>query len=78
MRNRIRMARPAAADDGTATAAADDGTATAAADDGTATAEYAIVTMAAVTIAGVLLKVVAGDEVEGIITGLIRRALSVG
>lgn len=59
MRNRIRVIRPGAADDGTTTA------------------EYAIVTMAAVTFAGILLKVVGGDEVAEIVTGLVRQALSV-
>jgi hypothetical protein len=46
-------------------------------DQGTTTAEYAIVTMAAVTFGGLLLKVVGGGEVAGMLTGLVRRALSV-
>ena len=46
-------------------------------DQGTTTAEYAMVTMAAVTFGGLLLKVVGGDEVAGMLTGLVRQALSV-
>ena len=46
-------------------------------DQGTTTAEYAMVTMAAVTFGGLLIKIVGGGEVAGILTGLIRRALSV-
>lgn len=48
-----------------------------AADEGTTTAEYAMVTMAAVTFGGLLLKIVGGGEVAKILTGLVRRALSV-
>jgi hypothetical protein len=48
-----------------------------AADQGTTTAEYAMVTMAAVTFGGLLIKIVGGGEVARILTGLIRRALSV-
>jgi len=46
-------------------------------DKGTTTAEYAMVTMAAVAFGGALLKIVGGDEVAGILVGLVRRALSV-
>ena len=46
-------------------------------DQGTTTAEYAMVTMAAVAFGGALLKIVGGDEVAGILVGLVRRALSV-
>ena len=45
-------------------------------DDGTTTAEYALVTMAAVTFAGILIKIVGGDEVAKILTDLVRRALN--
>jgi hypothetical protein len=48
-----------------------------AADQGTTTAEYAMVTMAAVTFAGLLIKIVSGSQVAGMLTGLVRRALSV-
>ena len=47
------------------------------ADDGTTTAEYAMVTMAAVTFGGLLIKVVGGGEVADILTGLVRQALAV-
>jgi hypothetical protein len=46
-------------------------------DDGAATAEYAVATMAAVGFAGLLVVILKGDEVRGILTDLIRRALSV-
>jgi hypothetical protein len=46
-------------------------------DDGTTTAEYAMVTMAAVTFGGLLIKVVGGGEVADILTGLVRQALTV-
>lgn len=50
----------------------------AAADDtGAATAEYAIATMAAVAFAGLLVVIMRSDEVRGILTDLIRRALTV-
>jgi|tagenome__1003787_1003787.scaffolds.fasta_scaffold17912895_2 hypothetical protein len=48
-----------------------------AADQGTTTAEYAMVTMAAVAFGGLLMKVLGGSEVAGLLTGLVRRALSV-
>jgi len=48
-----------------------------AADQGTTTAEYAMVTMAAVTFAGLLIKIVGGGQVAGMLTGLVQRALSV-
>lgn len=44
---------------------------------GAATAEYAITTMAAVAFAGLLVVIMRSDEVRGILTGLVRRALSV-
>ena len=44
---------------------------------GAATAEYAIATMAAVAFAGLLVVIMRGDEVRGILTELIRRALTV-
>lgn len=44
---------------------------------GAATAEYAIATMAAVAFAGLLVIIMRSDEVRGILTDLIRRALSV-
>lgn len=46
-------------------------------DDGAATAEYAVATMAAVGFAGLLVVILRGDEVRGILTDLIRRALTV-
>ncbi|HEY5223660.1 MAG TPA: DUF4244 domain-containing protein [Microbacteriaceae bacterium] len=46
-------------------------------EDGAATAEYAVATMAAVGFAGLLVVILRGDEVRGILTDLIRRALSV-
>lgn len=49
----------------------------AAADDsGAATAEYAIATLAAVGLAGVLVAILRGDEVRALLTDLVRRALS--
>lgn len=47
-------------------------------DRGAATAEYAIVIMAAVGFAGVLLAVMRSDEVRGVLSDLVRSALSVG
>ncbi|HEU0257270.1 MAG TPA: DUF4244 domain-containing protein [Microbacteriaceae bacterium] len=47
-------------------------------DAGAATAEYAVATMAAVGFAGLLVVILRGDEVRGILTDLIRRALTVG
>lgn len=46
-------------------------------DSGAATAEYAITTMAAVAFAGLLVVIMRSDEVRGILTDLVRRALSV-
>jgi hypothetical protein len=46
-------------------------------DDGAATAEYAVATMAAVGFAGLLVVILRGDEVRGILTDLVRRALTV-
>jgi len=43
---------------------------------GSATAEYAVATMAAVGFAGLLVAILRGDEVRGILTDLIRRALT--
>ena len=46
-------------------------------DSGAATAEYAIATMAAVAFAGLLVVIMRSDEVRGILTELVRRALTV-
>lgn len=46
-------------------------------DSGSATAEYAVATMAAVGFAGLLVLILRGDEVRGILTGLVRKALTV-
>ncbi|MDI2099270.1 DUF4244 domain-containing protein [Ruicaihuangia caeni] len=43
---------------------------------GAATAEYAIATMAAVGFAGLLVVIMRSDEVRGILTELVRNALS--
>jgi hypothetical protein len=48
---------------------------TEAADAGMSTAEYAVGTLAAVAFAGVLLKVVTGNNVLTALTGVIDRAL---
>ena len=45
---------------------------------GMATAEYAIATLAACGFAGLLLTLLRSSEVRGLLSGLIRRALSVG
>lgn len=45
---------------------------------GSATAEYAIATMAAVGFAGLLVVILRGDEVKGILTDMVRRALTGG
>jgi hypothetical protein len=50
----------------------------AARDDGAATAEYAITIMAAVGFAGLLVVILKSGEVQAILTGLVRTALSVG
>ena len=47
-------------------------------DRGTATAEYAIATLAACGFAGVLLALLRSSEVKNLLSGLIKRALSVG
>ena len=47
-------------------------------EEGAATAEYAVATMAAVGFAGLLIVILRGDEVRGILTDLVRNALSVG
>lgn len=47
-------------------------------DDGAATAEYAITIMAAVGFAGLLVVILKSGEVQGILSGLVRTALSVG
>lgn len=44
---------------------------------GAATAEYAIATLAAVAFAGMLVVIMRSDEVRGILTDLVRRALTV-
>jgi hypothetical protein len=44
---------------------------------GSVTAEYAIATMAAVGFAGLLVVILRGDEVRGMLTDLIHRALTV-
>jgi hypothetical protein len=46
-------------------------------DTGAATAEYAVATIAAVTFAGLLVAIMRSDEVRGILTDLVRRALTV-
>ncbi|QIG39957.1 DUF4244 domain-containing protein [Microbacterium sp. 4R-513] len=46
-------------------------------DTGAATAEYAIATMAAVAFAGLLVVIMRSDEVRGILTDLVHRALTV-
>lgn len=46
-------------------------------DSGAATAGYAITTMAAVAFAGLLVVIMRSDEVRGILTDLVRRALTV-
>jgi Flp pilus assembly pilin Flp len=45
---------------------------------GAATAEYAIATMAAVGFASLLVVIMQSDEVRGILTDLVRTALTVG
>lgn len=47
-------------------------------DRGAATAEYAITIMAAVGFAGLLVVILKSGEVQGILSGLVRSALSVG
>lgn len=45
---------------------------------GAATAEYAIATMAAVGFASLLVVIMRSDEVRGILTDMVRAALTVG
>ncbi|TFD54237.1 DUF4244 domain-containing protein [Cryobacterium sp. Hh7] len=45
---------------------------------GAATAEYVVATMAAVGFAGLLIVILRSDEVRGMLTDLVRRALSLG
>lgn len=45
-------------------------------DEGAATAEYAIATMAAVGFAGLLVVILRSEEVRGMLTDIIRMALS--
>jgi hypothetical protein len=47
-------------------------------DAGAATAEYVVATMAAVGFAGLLIVILRSDEVRGMLTDLVQRALSVG
>ena len=47
-------------------------------DEGAATAEYAITIMAAVGFAGLLVVILRSEEVRGILTDLVRSALSFG
>lgn len=47
-------------------------------DRGAATAEYAIATMAAVAFAGLLVVIMQSDEVRGILTDMVRNALTFG
>jgi hypothetical protein len=47
-------------------------------EDGAATAEYAIATMAAVGLAGLLVVIMRSDEVKTILFDLVRSALSLG
>lgn len=47
-------------------------------DDGAATAEYAITIMAAVGFAGLLVVILKSGEVQGILAGIVRTALTVG
>ena len=44
---------------------------------GAATAEYAIATLAAVGFAGLLVVILRSDEVRGMLTDLVRHALSI-
>ena len=47
-------------------------------EEGAATAEYAVTIMAAVGLAGLLVVLLKGDEVRGILSDLVHRALTVG
>ncbi len=44
---------------------------------GAATAEYAIATMAAVGFAGLLVVILRSEEVRGLLTDIVRNALSI-
>jgi len=44
---------------------------------GAATAEYAIATLAAVGFAGLLVVILRSDEVRGMLTDVVRQALSI-
>ena len=44
---------------------------------GAATAEYAIATLAAVGFAGLLVVILRGDDIKGMLTDIIHRALSI-
>lgn len=46
------------------------------ADRGAATAEYAVATLAAVGFAGLLVVILRSDEVRGMLTDIVRQALS--
>ncbi|GEK79521.1 DUF4244 domain-containing protein [Agrococcus baldri] len=46
-------------------------------EDGAATAEYVIATMAAVGFAGLLVVILRSEEVRGILTDMVQRALTV-
>lgn len=46
-------------------------------DRGATTAEYAVVIMAAVGLAGLLVVILRGDEVKGILLDLVRKSLSI-
>jgi hypothetical protein len=48
-----------------------------ASDAGAATAEYAIATLAAVGFAGLLVVILRSDEVRGMLTDVVRSALSI-
>jgi hypothetical protein len=47
------------------------------ADRGAATAEYAVATLAAVGFAGLLVVILRSDEVRGMLTDIVRQALSI-
>ncbi len=47
-------------------------------DAGMATAEYAIATLAACGFAGLLVTILRGEQVRGLLMGIVERALSVG
>lgn len=46
-------------------------------DSGAATAEYAIATLAAVGLAGLLVVILRSDEVRGMLTDIVRNALQI-